>query len=131
MLSLHGFWREWPEQVRDALPPVLAVLVLVGVVATGELEVGHPAERIDDVRRPDLGERFRPQRVLHYPQRHEVRPLLRRRDELLHRDVAAEVDDLVRGSADPSLVDRAARLHIESTVLDRLSRRIVTETTAK
>ncbi len=41
---------------------------------------------------------------------------------------AAEIIDLVRGAADGSLRDRAVRLHIESTVLDRLSRRIVTET---
>ncbi|MDH3249617.1 MAG: acyl-CoA dehydrogenase family protein [Acidimicrobiia bacterium] len=43
---------------------------------------------------------------------------------------AAEIVDLVRGHGDASLRDRAVRLHIESTVLERLSRRIVTETAA-
>ena len=32
VLSLHGFWRDWPQQVRDDLPSVLALLVLVVVV---------------------------------------------------------------------------------------------------
>lgn len=41
---------------------------------------------------------------------------------------AAEIIDLIRGNPDAGLKDRAARLHIESEVLDRLSRRIVTET---
>lgn len=41
---------------------------------------------------------------------------------------ASDIIDLVRGRSDVSLRDRAIRLHIESTVLDRLSRRIVTET---
>ena len=41
---------------------------------------------------------------------------------------ATAIVDLVRGSVDPSLTDRAVRLHVESAVLDRLSRRIVTET---
>jgi len=41
---------------------------------------------------------------------------------------AAQIIDLVRGSTDPLLTEQATRLHIESTVLDRLSRRIVSET---
>ena len=41
---------------------------------------------------------------------------------------AAEIVDLARGSADPSVTDRAVRLHIEAAALERLSRRIVTET---
>lgn len=43
---------------------------------------------------------------------------------------AAEIVDLARGTGDQSLLDGAVRLHIESMVLDKLSRRIMTETAA-
>ena len=49
VLSLHGFWREWPEQVRDDLPVALAGLVLVGVVAAVAVGLGR-LSRLDRIR---------------------------------------------------------------------------------
>lgn len=49
VLSLHGFWRDWPAQVRDTLPGLVGVLVLGIVLAAVSVGLARLA-RLDPVR---------------------------------------------------------------------------------